>query len=201
VKWICRAGAYCLAMTVGAAAFAQAPVSTPPNDAVGGSSGAEAPRQKVHLSAQAIQAIYLKGQMLWMQKAAGQAEVTTCLLSQRYASDGTIHAVQLVRASGFPLVYQACLQAAIGRKVDAIPAGLEKGGRTSFPIHWIFDREHVDPSQHRTESDSSIPLLQSGGAMNLLPSYPAAALAERAHGICKMHVTVTEKGARPRLRE
>lgn len=31
--------------------------------------------------------------------------------------------------------------------------------------------------------------------MNLQRPYPAEALANRAHGICKMHIAVTEKGA------
>jgi protein TonB len=31
--------------------------------------------------------------------------------------------------------------------------------------------------------------------MNPLPAYPAEALAQRAHGICKMHITVTDRGA------
>jgi TonB family protein len=37
--------------------------------------------------------------------------------------------------------------------------------------------------------------MPSAGAMNPLPRYPAEALAQRAHGICKMHIAVTEKGA------
>jgi TonB family protein len=182
-------------MTVGTAVFAQAPESMPPSDTVEKSPNAEAPRQKVHLSDQAIQAIFLKGQMLWMAKAAGSAKSTTCLTSLWYGSDGTIHAVQLVKATGFPLIDQACLQAAIGQKVEVIPAGLVNRGRTFFTIHWIFDRTYVEPSPPRTEIDPSIPRLPSGGAMNPLPTYPAEALAERAHGICKMHIMVTEKGA------
>src|SRR5271167_4655532 len=117
VKWICQAGTYCFAtILISASAMAQAPNATPPSDTVGRSPSAEAPPEKVHLSAQAIQAIFLKGQMLWMQKAAGSTKDTVCLISLWYASDGTIQAVQLVRASGFPLVDQACLQAAIGQK-------------------------------------------------------------------------------------
>jgi TonB family protein len=188
VKWIGKATACGFAMIVTAAAFSQAP------DAISPSADAP-PHQKVHLSAQAIQAIFLKGQMLWMQKAAESAKDTTCLISLWYGSDGIIQAVQLVNASGFPLVDQACLQAAIGQKVEAIPADRESGGRTYFPIHWIFDREHVDRARPRVVIDPSIPQLPSGGAMNPLPAYPADALAQRAHGICKKHIAVTEKGA------
>jgi TonB family protein len=195
VKWNCKAGACCLGVIVSASAVAQAPDATQPSETVGRSLSAEAaPRQKAHLSAQAIQAILLKGQILAMQKAAGSAAETTCLVSLWYASDGTIHAVQLVKASGFPLVDQACLQAAIGQRVESIPVDRENGGRTYFPIHWFFDHEHVSPSQPRIDSDPSIPRLPSGGAMNPLPRYPAEALAQRAHGICKMHIAVTEKG-------
>ena len=195
VKWNCKAGACCLAIMVSAPAVAQAPDATPPSDTVG-TSPSEVLRQKIHLSAQAIDAILLKGQLLAMQKAAGSATETTCLISLWYASDGTIHAVQLVKASGFPLVDQACLQAAIGQRVESIPADRENGGRTYFPIHWFFDHEQVSPSQlPRIHSDPSIPRLPSGGAMNPLPRYPAEALAQRAHGICKMHIAVNEKGA------
>jgi outer membrane biosynthesis protein TonB len=194
VKWNYKAGASCLAMIVSASTVAQAPDATPPSDTGERSSSAEALHQKTHLSAQAIQAILLKGQMLALQKAAGSATETTCLVSLWYASDGTVHAVQLVKASGFPLVDQACLQAAIGQRIESIAADRENGGRTYFPIHWYFDHE-VSSSPPRIDSDPSIPRLPSGGAMNPLPRYPAEALAQRAHGICKMHIAVTEKGA------
>jgi TonB family protein len=103
--------------------------------------------------------------------------------------------VQLVKASGFPLIDQACLQAASGQKVESVPAGIENRGRTYFTIHWIFDPANTEPSSPRTEFDPSIPRLPSGGAMNPLPTHPAEALAQRAHGICKMHIAVTETGA------
>jgi hypothetical protein len=181
VKWNRKAGACCLAMIVSVSAVAQAPDATPPSDTVGRSPSAEAPRQKAHLSPQALQAILLKGQILAMQKAAGSATETTCLVSLWYAGDGIIHAVQLAKASGFPLVDQACLQAAIGQRVESIPADRENGGRTYFPIHWYFDHEQVSPSQlPRIDSDPSIPRLPSGGAMNPLPRYPAEALDNMA---------------------
>jgi TonB family protein len=196
VKWNCKAGACCLAVVVSASAGAQAPDATAPSDTLGTSPSAEVLRQKIHLSAQAIDALLVKGQLLAMQKAAGSATETSCLISLWYGSDGTIHAVQLVKASGFPLVDQACLQAAIGRRVESIPADRENGGQIDFPIHWFFNHEQLNPSQlTRIDRDSSIPRLQSGGAMNPLPPYPAEALAQRAHGICRMHIAVTEKGA------
>jgi TonB family protein len=174
---------YCLAMILaGASAVAQEPAE-------------EATRQKVHLSPQALQAIYLKGQMLYLQKATGSAKETTCVISAWYADDGTIHAVQLVKGSGFPRVDQACLQAAIGQKVDSVPATRENGGWACFSIHWVFDREHGTHSPHRIDFDPSIPRLPAGGAMNPLPAYPAEALAQGAHGICKMHIVVNETGA------
>jgi TonB family protein len=195
VKWNCNASACCLAVILSASAMAQAPDETPPSEGVGRTPSAEGPRQRTHLSAQAILAILLKGQLLAIQKAAGSATETTCLVSLWYASDRTIYAVQLVKASGFPLIDQACLQAAIGQRVESVPPDRENGGRTYFPIHWVFDREHVRPSQPRIDSDPSIPRLPSGGTMNPLPRYPAEALAQRARGICKMHIAVTEKGA------
>jgi TonB family protein len=189
-----KASACCLAIIISASAVAQAPDATPPSNTVATSPTAEPPRQHFRLSPQAIQAIFLRGQMLAMQQATGSATEAHCLLSLWYASDGIIHAVQLAKASGFPLVDQACLQAVIGRKVELIPADGENGGRTYFPINWYFNREPESHSHHRTEGDPSIPQLPAAGAMNPLPRYPAEALAQRAHGICKMHVAVTEKG-------
>src|ERR1700749_1183042 len=122
VKRICRAGACCLAVVVTVAAVAQAPDATPPGDTVGRSPSTDALHRTAHLSDQAVLAILLKGQILSMQKAAGSASDTTCLVSAWYGSDRTIQAVQLVKASGFPLVDQACLQAAIGQRVESIPA-------------------------------------------------------------------------------
>jgi hypothetical protein len=54
----------------------------------------EVPRDKVHLSAQALQAIYLKGGVLFLQKAAGSAKEATCLLSLWFTGDGMIQAAQ-----------------------------------------------------------------------------------------------------------
>jgi TonB family protein len=154
----------------------------------------DVPRNKVHLSAQALQAIHLKGLMLGMQKAAGSAKVTSCLLSLWYADDGTIQVVQLLKASSFPLIDQACLQAVIGQKVEGMSLG-ESGGRTYFPIHWVFYPKEADiPRQPQIKLDPSIPQLPADSAIHPLPGYPADALAERAHGICKMHITVSAAG-------
>ena len=46
--------------------------------------GPEVARTKLHLSPQAMQAIYLKGLILGAQKAARSAKVTSCLLSMWY---------------------------------------------------------------------------------------------------------------------
>jgi TonB family protein len=178
-----RAGRYSLGLFLaGTAAFAQMPDE-------------EAPHAKPHLSAQAIQAIHLKGYMLTMQKATGSAKEATCLLSLWYAGDGAIQAVQLAKASGFPLIDQACLQAAIGRRFESLPDG-DPGGRTFFTIHWVFNLEEGEhPQQVKIRSDPAIPQLPAGGAMHPLPHYPADALAQGAHGICKMHITVAASGA------
>jgi hypothetical protein len=50
----------------------------------------EVARSKLHLSPQAMQAIYLKGLILGAQKAARSAKVTSCLLSMWYTDDGTV---------------------------------------------------------------------------------------------------------------
>jgi TonB family protein len=183
---------------VGALAFAQTAAAMPSSDTNPPSgvsaTGTEVARNKVHLSAQALQAIYLKGQLLYMQKATGSAKEATCLLSLWYSGDGSIQAVQLAKASGFLLIDQACLQAVIGHKVEGMLSG-ETGGQTHFPIHWIFNHKEGDvPQPLQIKLDPSIPQLPAGGAMNPLPNYPADALAQRAHGICKMRITVSAAG-------
>jgi TonB family protein len=194
-----KSGAQFFAMIlVGALAFTQAVEAIPPSDANPPSgvsaAGSEVPRKKVHFSAQALQAIYLKGQLLWMQKATGSAKEATCLLSLWYAGDGSIQAVQLAKASGFPLIDQACLQAVIGRRLEGLADG-ESGGRTFFPIHWVFGPKEGDvPQLPQIKLDPSIPQLPAAGAMHPLPNYPVDALAQHARGICRMRITVSAAG-------
>jgi TonB family protein len=157
--------------------------------------GSEVLRNKVHLSAQALQAIYLKGLMLGAQKAARSAKVTSCLLSVWYTDDGTVQVVQLVKASGLPMVDQACLQGSIGQRLEGMLPG-ESGGRGYFPIYWVFDAKESDaPQRPPIKLDRSIPQLPANGGIHPLPSYPADALAQRVHGICKMQITVSAAGA------
>jgi TonB family protein len=195
----CEAGGQCFAVIlVGALALAQTAAAMPWSDtnlpSGVSAAGPEVLHNKIHLSAQALQAIYLKGQILYLQKAAGSAKDATCLLSLWYSGDGSIQAVQLAKASGFPLIDQACLQAVIGQKVEGMLPG-ETGGQTHTPIHWIFNYKEGDvPQPAQIKLDPSIPQLPAGGAMNPLPKYPADALAQRDHGICKMHITVSPAG-------
>jgi len=66
----------------------------------------------------------------------------------------------------------------------------ETGGRTYFPIYWVFDPKEWDvPQRPQIKLDPSIPQLPGGGGIHPLPNYPADALAQHAHGICKMHIT------------
>jgi TonB family protein len=185
----------CFASALAFAQTVEAMPSSVSNRPPGGpAAGAELPRNKVHFSAQAMQAIYLKGPLLFMQKAAGSAKEATCLLSLWYTGNGSIQAVQLAKTSGFPLIDQACLQAAIGRRLEGLADG-ESGGRTFFPIHWVFDPKEGDVRpQLQIKLDPSIPQLPAG-AMHPLPSYQADALVQHAHGICKMHITVSAAGA------
>jgi TonB family protein len=183
----------CFAVILGGAlAFTQTLEAIPQIESL---PDAQAPREKMHLSAQALQAIYLNGLRLGAQKAARSAKITSCLLSVWYTENGTVQVVQLVKASGLPMVDQACLQGAIGQRLEEMLPG-ETGGRTYFPIYWLFDPKEGDvPQGPRIQLDPSIPQLPAGGAMHPLPNYPADALAQRAHGICKMHITVSAAGA------
>ena len=75
--------------------------------------------------------------------------------------------MQLVKASGLPIVDQA----------------------------WLFDPNEMGIPQPRIEIDASIPQLPPGGAMHPLPNCPADALAQHARGICKMRIAVSAAGA------
>jgi hypothetical protein len=179
---------------VGSLAFAQVAEAMPPGDPSPPSSVSaadpEAPRSKVHLSAQALQAIYLNGFRLGAQKAARSAKVTSCMVSGWYGDEGIVQVVQLVKASGLPMVDQACMQGVIGQRLEGISRG-EPGGRTYLRIQWVFDRNRNDMglAQPQIKLDPSIPQLPADGAIHPLPDYPADALAQHAHGICKLHVT------------
>jgi TonB family protein len=195
----CETGArFCAMILIGALTFARTAAAMPSSEANPpadvSTADTEVPRNKVHLSAQALQAIYLKGLVLGAQKAARAAKITSCMVSLWYAENGTVQVVQLVKSSGLSMIDQACLQGSIGQKLEGMPS--ETGGRTYFRIYWVFDREEEDVRQRpRIKLDPSIPQLPADGAIHPLPGYPADALAQRAHGICKMHITVSPAGA------
>jgi TonB family protein len=179
-------------------AFAQTASAIPPSDTNPprsvSASDLEVPREKIHLSAQALQAIYVSGVRLGALKAARAAKATSCMLSLWYSAESTVQVVQLVKASGLPMVDQACMQGVIGQRLEGtLPS--ESGGRTYFRYHWLFDKEEDVVPRQPAQLDPSIPQLPVDGAIHPLPDYPADALAQRAHGICKMHVTVSAAGA------
>jgi TonB family protein len=199
-KLSCETGGLCFAaIFVAAIAFAQTAVSMSSSDTnpTSGVSATDpkAPRNKVHLSAQALQAIYLNGFRLGAQKAARAAKITSCMVSMWYTDNGTVQVVQLVKSSGLPMVDQACLQGSIGQRLEGMLPG-EGGGRGYFPIYWVFDAKESDvPRRPQIKLDPSIPQLPAAGAIHPLPNYPADALAQHAHGICKMHIVVSATGA------
>jgi TonB family protein len=201
-KSSCETRGRCFAVILlGAIAFAQTAPAMPPSDTNPPSPVSagepETRRNKVHLSDQALQAIFLNGVKLGAQKAARSAVVTSCMLSGWYNADGTVQVVQLVKGSGLPMVDQACMQGMIGQRLEGIAPGAS-GGRTYYSIRWLFDRkaeEEDDRQRPKTQADPLIPQLPADGAIHPLPGYPADALAQRAHGICKMHITVSATGA------
>jgi len=100
-KSSCETRRPCLSVILAAAiAFVQSAGAIPSSDTntPAGFSAADSkvPRVKVHLSAQALQAIYLNGFRLGAQKAARAAKATSCMLSLWYTDDfrsrrGVVH--------------------------------------------------------------------------------------------------------------
>jgi len=199
-RFTCGTSGWCFAVTLlGALAFAQSAEAMPLSDtnpsADVSAAAPEAPRNRVHLSTQALQAIYLSGFRLGAQKAARVAKATSCILSIWYNDDGTVQVAQLVKTSGLPMVDQACLQGVIGQRLEGVLPG-ETGGRTYFRFYWVFDRTEEDVRQRpQIQLDPSIPQLPADGAIHPLPGYPADALTQHAHGICKLHITASATGA------
>jgi TonB family protein len=101
-----------------------------------------------------------------------------------------------VSVSGHPEIDQACLAAAIGQPLTVPPPlDPENGGWTQIPIVWNFGKRMADDKAQPMEADPAIPALRQGDAMHVVPPYyPEVAVAARAHGICKLHVTVSEAG-------
>jgi TonB family protein len=186
------------AVLLGVLAFAQITNAMSSSDAdppssVGAADG-DASHSKPHFSAQALQAMHLKGQQALMQIDTGSHQEVGCFLSLWYSGDGTIQAVQLAKASGFPSIDKACLQAVIGRRIEGLPSG-DSGGRRYFPIDWVVrPKQELAVRWAEIKRDPAIPQLPSGGGMHPLPNYPADALTQQAHGICEMHIAVLASG-------
>jgi TonB family protein len=167
--------------------------------AVGGPAQAQAtftPNENPALSPQLTQALQLKGLDPTLRKSVGGAKDATCVVSVWYNAKGSILAAQLLRATGFPPVDQACLGTVIGQPLK-VPELLDpdEGGWTSFPIHWRFAGPTDDSKPPRMDADTSIPALLASGPVHVTaPYYPDAALISRAHGICRLHVTVSADG-------
>jgi TonB family protein len=167
--------------------------------AIGGGAGGQAtftPDDRADFTPQFKQALSLKALDASLRHAAGNAGDAACLVLLWYRGDGTILAAQLTRRSGYPGIDQACLAAVIGQKLK--PPSLlqpELGGWVSLPIHWVFVRNANSNASLRLEPDPSIPAMRGGDPLDLTADYyPEAALAQRAHGICKLHVTISAAG-------
>ena len=147
------------------------------------------PDAKPALTPQLTQSALQRGLNPPLYKAAGGADHAGCLLRVWYNARGTILVEQILKSSGHPEIDQACLATAIGQPLKA-PALLDPndGGWTQFPIVWDFVTRKAIDKAPPMEADPAIPALREGNAMHVAPPYyPEAALAARAHGICKLH--------------
>src|SRR5450631_4491962 len=154
------------------------------------------PDAKPALTPQVIQSALQRGLNPGLAKAAGKVDHAGCLLRIWYNANGTIVVEQILKSSGHPEIDQACLATAIGQPLK-VPVSLDpdSGGWTQFPIIWDFVKRAAGDKTVPMEADPAIPALREGDAMHVSPPYyPEAALAARVHGICKLHVTVSEAG-------
>jgi TonB family protein len=152
------------------------------------------PDAKPALTPQLIQSALQRGLNPALSKAAGKVPHASCLLRVWYNAKGTILVEQIIKSSGYPEIDQACLATAIGQPLTVpVPLDPDNGGWTHLPIVWNFGK--ADNKAQPMEADPSIPALRQGDAMHVAaPYYPDAALAARAHGICKLHVAVSAAG-------
>jgi TonB family protein len=154
------------------------------------------PDAKPALTPQLTQSAMQRGLNPALYKAAGGADRAGCLLRIWYNAKGTILVEQIVKSSGYPEIDQACLATAIGQPLKA-PVLLDPndGGWTQLPIVWHFAKRKTIDKTSPMEADPAIPALWEGNVMHVAPPYyPEAAIAARAHGICKLHVTVSDAG-------
>jgi TonB family protein len=154
------------------------------------------PDAKPALTPQLMQSALQRGLNPALYKAAGGADRASCLLRVWYNDKGTILVEQILKSSGHPEIDQACLATAIGQPLKA-PAPLDpnNGGWTQLPIVWDFVTGKAIGKAPPMEADPAVPALREGNAMHVAPPYyPEAAVAARAHGICKVHVTVSDAG-------
>ncbi len=154
------------------------------------------PDAKPALTPQLIQSALQRGMNPALAKAAGKIDRAGCLLRVWYSAKGTILVEQIIKSSGHPVIDQACLATAIGQPLTVpVPLDPGEGGWTHLPIIWNFGGRTTENKAQPMEADPAIPALREGDAMHVTsPYYPEAALASRAHGICKLHVTVSESG-------
>lgn len=154
------------------------------------------PDAKAAVTPQLIQSAFQRAANPALSKAAGNIDHAGCLLRVWYDAMGTILVEQIVKSSGVPEIDHACLAAAIGQPLTVpTPLDPDSGGWTHLPIMWKFGKQSTEEHAEPMEADSGIPGLREGGAMHVGATYyPEAALASRAHGICKVHVAVSAAG-------
>jgi len=154
------------------------------------------PDAKPALTPQLTQSAMQRGLNPALYKSAGGADHAGCLLRVWYNAKGTILVEQILKSSGHAEIDHACLATAIGQPLKA-PALLDPndGGWTQLPIVWHFFTRKGIGTPPPMEADPAIPALRDGNAMHVAPPYyPEAALVARAHGICELHVTVSDAG-------
>jgi TonB family protein len=152
------------------------------------------PDAKPAATPQLIQSAFQRALNPALAKAAGKVDHAGCLLGVWYNDKGTILVEQIIKSSGYPEIDQACLATAIGQPLTVpVPLDPGNGGWTQVPIVWNFGKRTADNKPQPMEADPAIPTLRQDAAMHVAaPYYPEAAVAAGAHGICKLHVTVSE---------
>jgi TonB family protein len=154
------------------------------------------------------QSLYLPGIMITADakpdspSAEGNAPpkvVGRCDILMWITADRFIRVAQVIKSTGYARLDEACLHSAIGQKMKA---ALGTAGPIDswaiLPVTWSFGRK-VLPVPDRPDAVIG-PLAPNQVPRVSVADYPAGAKGRGEHGICWVHVKLSESGERPEIK-